>query len=47
MTERELTAEPATPQARRYTVGYPPQRRQAQPTAATDPQGALAGRTGV
>ena len=24
MTERELTAEPATPQARRYTVGYCP-----------------------
>jgi len=46
MTERELTAEPATPHARRYTVGYRP-RRQAQPAAATDPQGALAGRTGV
>lgn len=46
MTERELTAEPATPQARSYTVGYRP-RRQAQPAAATDPQGALAGRTGV
>ena len=24
MTERELTAEPATPQARRYTIGYRP-----------------------
>ena len=46
MAEQHHKSEPATPQARRYTVGYRP-RRQAQPAAATDPQGALAGRTGV